>query len=119
MKSQKHMKDSERTFVRLINQSAFCQRIAGSGCGEFGVCDTISIENNEVYLNEIKSTASDKIVIDMRMKLQLEKLIQSANKNPPAIPRLVIHWKRRGWQTIVLNQMPKSPIIYNKQEINM
>ena len=44
------------------------------------------------------------------MKEQLQKLIDTARSNPPVKPRLVIHWKRRGWQVINLEEIPESPI---------
>jgi Holliday junction resolvase len=110
MMSQKHIKDSERKYVKIVNGSGFAQRIAGSGCGQFGVCDVISVEDGQVYLDEVKSTSQEKLIVDSKMKEQLGKLIETARLNPPVKPRLVIHWKRRGWQIINLEEIPKSPI---------
>mgnify|MGYP002725643519 FL=1 len=110
MRSQKHIKDSERKYVNIVNCSGFAQRIAGSGCGRFGVCDVISVEDGQVYLDEVKSTSQEKLTVDTKMKEQLQKLIDTARLNPPVKPRLVIHWKRRGWQIINLDEIPKSPI---------
>jgi Holliday junction resolvase len=110
MISQKHIKDSERKYVKIVNCSGFAQRIAGSGCSQYGVCDVISCEDGQVYLDEVKSTSQEKLIVDSKMKEQLEKLIETARLNPPLKPRLVIHWKRRGWQIVNLDEIPKSPI---------
>jgi len=110
MISQKHIKDSERKYVKIVNCSGFAQRIAGSGCGKYSVCDVISVEDGQVYLDEVKSTSQEKLIVDTKMKEQLQKMIDTARSNPPVKPRLVIHWKRRGWQIINLDGLPKSPI---------
>jgi len=114
MISQKHIKDSERKYVELQNSIGFAQRIAGSGCGRFGVCDVISVEKGIVYMDELKSTREVALSINTKMKEQLQKLIDTAKANPPVKPRLVIHWKRRGWEKIILDKIPNSPIRYKK-----
>ena len=113
MLSAKHIKAYERKYVGIMNEHHFAQRIAGSGCGKHSVCDIISVEDGEVFLDELKSTSADKLVLDSKTKEQLQKMMDKAKKHPPLKARLVIHWKRRGWETIPLDTMPKSPIRYN------
>jgi len=112
MISAKHIKDSERKYVKYVNdKGGIAQRIAGSGCGKYSVCDVICLEDGYVFLDEVKSTKSDKLVITKDMRRQLEKLIDIALANPQVKARLVIHWKRRGfWQIELGHYAPKSPI---------
>lgn len=106
MRSQKHAKDSERKFVNKVFEEnlGFAQRIAGSGCGKYGVCDVIHAQNGEVFLVEVKSTEKEVLKLSAQEIINIEKMINQAEKNPPLKAKLVIHWKRRGWQEVILNK---------------
>lgn len=111
MLSQKHLKDSERKYVNLVNeQYGFAQRVAGSGCGKWGVCDVVEVRDGQVYLVEIKSTVSDKLNLTQQEVINIEKMLDAVRENQPLKAKLVIHWKRRGWQEIELEELPKLPI---------
>jgi Holliday junction resolvase len=97
--SQKHIKDSERKFVNLMNEGKFfAQRVAGSGCGKYSVCDVVSVMGGQVFLTEVKSRSDDMLPLDKTTKSQIELTITKARENPPLRPLLVIHWKKRGWE---------------------
>lgn len=103
MISQKHIKDSERKYVKIMCDSGhFANRIAGSGCGPYSVCDLIMVQREEVYLTEVKSTSAKKLRLTKEDISQIKHMIRTSVENPPLKAMLVIHWKRRGWQQIKL-----------------
>jgi Holliday junction resolvase len=105
MRSQKHIKDSERKYVAIVNErGGFAQRIAGSGCGKYGVCDVMSVENGQTYAVEVKSTQAKVLKLTSLEVERLKELQSIARRNLPLKAKLVIHWKRRGWQEIILDQ---------------
>ena len=103
MISQKHIKDSERKYVNIMCESRnFAQRIAGSGCGKYSVCDLIVVQKGEVYLTEVKSTSAKELRLTKDDIAQIKHMVRRSLENPPLKAMLVIHWKRRGWQQIQL-----------------
>lgn len=118
MRSQKHITDYERAWCKERNAMGFiAHRVAGSGQMQGAVCDTISVENKQLYFNELKSTQEGKLSLTPKEISNIQLLIETARKNPPVIPRLVIKWKRRGYQNIILDKMPNFPVIYNKEDL--
>ena len=114
MISQKHIKDSERKFVTMMNEKGhFAQRIAGSGCGPYSVCDVVTVMNGEVFLTEVKSCKADKLPMTPETKQQLNRMIEAAQKHPPLKAMLAIHWKRRGWEMRDLDKMKLNIIGYS------
>lgn len=105
MRSQKHMKDSERKYVKLVvERGGIAHRVAGSGCGKNSICDVITTEKGTTYAVEIKSTEKNKITLTAKEISNINKMIKEAKKHPPLKTKLAIHWKRRGWQEINLNE---------------
>ena len=109
MRSQKHIKDSERTYVKLVNQrGSFAQRIAGSGCGRFGVCDVITHEKGQTYAVEIKSTKEEVLRLSTKEMERLEELKSVVKQQENLQTKLVIHYKRRGWREHNITNTPIS-----------
>lgn len=99
MISQKHIKDSERKYVKMMNESGhFAQRIAGSGCGKYSVCDIITVMDCKVFLTEVKATKNDVLVLDKKSIERLREMVEAANAHSPLRPMLAIHWKRHRWE---------------------
>ena len=112
MRSQKHIKDSEHKYVNIVNERGdFAQRIAGSGCGKYGVCDCISVEKGQTFAVEIKSTQAEILRLSKIEVIRLIELKDIALKHK-IYAKLVIHFKRRGWQEIDIT----NSIIKNKYQ---
>ena len=92
----------ENEFVkRMIAKGYHCERVAGSGSGQYAVCDCILFKENVVYLVEVKATKEPKLYIRAGVKEQLDKMVNVAKKsNVRAL--LAIKYKHRGWEERVL-----------------
>ena len=73
---------------------------------------SIVVEEGQVYLTEIKATSQSRLVLTPKEIDRLVIMIRAAEKNPPLKCRLVIHFKRRGWQTILLNSVGEIPTFF-------
>jgi Holliday junction resolvase len=115
MLSQKHMKDSERTYVKLVNErGGLAHRVAGSGCGKYAICDVITVENKEVFAVEIKSTKEVKLRLSKKEVERLHDMQRVVANNKPFKAKLAIHFKRRGWKEIDITKQK----ISSKYELN-
>lgn len=78
-----------------------CERVAGSGMGQYSVCDCILFRNDKVYLVEVKATREKKFYHREKVKRQLARMKEVArNMNVGAI--LAVKYKYKGWVEEVL-----------------
>ena len=86
---------------RMIEKGYHCERIAGSGSGQYAVCDCILFKDDQVFLVEVKATKEPKFYLRALVKEQLNKMINVAKeRHVRAI--LAIKYKHRGWTEEVL-----------------
>ena len=87
----------ENEYLNLqVEQGNHCERIAGSGMGQYSVCDCVLFRDGKVYLVEVKATKEKKFYRRAKVKIQLDKMTEVARRsNVGAI--LAIKFKYKGW----------------------
>jgi len=99
-----HNKKYEREYANLMIERGYhCERVAGSGSGKNAVCDCILFRDGKVFLVEVKATKEKKFYYRKPVREQLERMKEVAMRHG-AIPLLVIKFKNRGWEEVILNR---------------
>ena len=88
----------ENEFVKnMIAEGYHCERVAGSGSGQYAVCDCVLFKEGKVFLVEVKATKEPKFYFRRLIKEQLDRMTNVAKeRNVGAL--LAIKFKHRGWE---------------------
>jgi len=88
----------ENEFVNLmISKGYHCERVAGSGSGRNAVCDCILFKDGKVFLVEVKATKEKKLYFRKKLKEQLQRMKEVAEKSNVEC-LLAVKLKRQGWR---------------------